>query len=214
MAHSHANDKDGSGHGVGGHGGDTGTELAKVAPTNEGGDSSGAGKKTKSAEAYMLIFADSIENFIDGIALGIAMGTEGKKAFGTFLAIFLHEVPCQMGVLSILIKGGWTTKGAIFTLGWINFLTFLGGIVGIAATHLNQKSQQYAKLFVAGAFLYIGLTAMLPELKKIHGNKKLNGICTAVIAAGFGLMYLVTFIEGDSHGDHEGHGHRMLDSLF
>ena len=159
----------------------------------------------------MLIVADALENCVDGIALGITYNGENDNAFSTFLAILLHEVPSQLGILSVLIKGGWKPRTAQMVIVFLNCMTFIGAAMGIALTHINKKVTNYASLYVAGAFLYIGLTAMLPEVKALHGNKKQTLCSTFACLLGFVLMYAITFLESDDHGDEEdGHGHRLL----
>lgn len=67
-----------------------------------------------------------------------------------------------MGCLGILINAGWTSKAAIWWNIILNVLTYFGVAFGLAIGALNESFELYGSCVVAGAFLYIGMTSMLP----------------------------------------------------
>jgi zinc transporter ZupT len=61
-----------------------------------------------SAAGYLNLLADSMHNLTDGIALGAAFASSGGHAVGmaTFISVVLHEIPHEVGDLSMLVQSG------------------------------------------------------------------------------------------------------------
>jgi zinc transporter ZupT len=58
----------------------------------------------------MIVFSKIMEHIMDGISLGVVFTSNFDIAFSTFIAIFAHEMPQQMGALGVLIGSGFTSK--------------------------------------------------------------------------------------------------------
>ena len=53
--------------------------------------------------AWIIVFGDSIHNFADGITLGAAISHSLSLGLSTTVAIILHEIPHELGMLVRLI---------------------------------------------------------------------------------------------------------------
>jgi len=67
-----------------------------------------------------------------------------------------------MGCLGILINAGWTSKQAIMWNIILNLLAYIGVAAGVALGSINEDFELYGTCVIAGAFIYIGMTSMLP----------------------------------------------------
>jgi len=101
---------------------------------------------------------------MDGVSLGVVFTSTFDIALSTFIAVYAHEIPLQMGNLGILIASGFSPKTAILLNIFGNFTTFIGVVIGLAIGNLNASANIIAICVVAGNFLYIGMTLMLPNI--------------------------------------------------
>ncbi|PJF18828.1 Zinc (Zn2)Iron (Fe2) Permease (ZIP) Family [Paramicrosporidium saccamoebae] len=117
----------------------------------------------------LSLVADAIHNFTDGLALAAAFGKDFRLGCKTTLAIFLHEVPHELGDYAILAKAGFSHRRIIF----MQFLTataaFLGVFCGVAIHNGWLSMGHFIKEdnllpFAAGGFLYVALCTILPEV--------------------------------------------------
>jgi len=85
--------------------------MKENADTERSDGSNGAlAMKGSKSDAAMVLFSDLMENIIDGIALGVVFKTNKDLAMSTFIAVWAHELPAQMGNLGILINSGFSAK--------------------------------------------------------------------------------------------------------
>ncbi|EAR94575.1 metal cation transporter, ZIP family protein (macronuclear) [Tetrahymena thermophila SB210] len=157
------------------------------------------GWKNKKPEGYMNLIADFLHNIMDGIALGVSFtSTTKSKAASTIVAIVAHEIPQEMGDVSILLNSNFSGLQAILCNGIINFSGLIGIIIGISVASLSENAERIMNCFIAGNFLFIGAAEMLPKLSEEKNNKtaflQLFGLCV-----GFGVMFLITLAESDDH---------------
>ncbi len=121
---------------------------------------------------YMSLYGDMLHNFIDGVIMAGAFLGGPVLGMSTAIAVFLHEVPQEIGDYAVLIKGGFTRKKALL----YNFLTSLTAFAGAIITLFFGKavagSTPILLAFAAGSFLYIAGTDLIPELHKDFSAKK------------------------------------------
>lgn len=56
----------------------------------------------------LVIFGDTIHNFIDGVTIAAAYLTDPTFGLIVALASFLHETPHEIGDFGVLISAGWS----------------------------------------------------------------------------------------------------------
>lgn len=142
----------------------------------------------KSPVSYLLIFADTIHNLIDGMAIGAAFLVNPAVGVSTLIAVVAHEIPQELGDFGILIHSGWSTAKALL-FNFISSLTFLAGglIVYFLARDVNVS---YLLPFAAGTFIYIAAVDLIPEIKTPSELKSRFSYFTFFIA-GLLVLYLV-----------------------
>lgn len=142
----------------------------------------------------MSLVGDAVHNFIDGLIIASSYLIDINAGIATTVAVILHEIPQEFGDIGVLLYSGYSKKRALL----MNLLTALTAVVG-AALVLALRSklpnlEQYLFPFVAGNFLYIAVGDLLPELHK-HTKPLHSFFQVVAIAAGIGLMLLLTFVE-------------------
>ena len=142
----------------------------------------------------MNLVGDGIHNFLDGVLLAGAFLINTNVGFATAAAIFLHEIPQEIGDFGVLLKGGFSKKKALIA----NFLSALMAFVGAITTLLfNEIIEGIVPIVVAitaGGFIYIAATDLIPEL---HKNPKIKNslIQLTFILIGITLMFAITLLE-------------------
>lgn len=145
------------------------------------------------ASVGLIIFGDTIHNFIDGIAIAAAYLINPGLGVITAISTFLHEVPHEIGDFGILLKAGWK-KGKIIA---VNLLSALATILGALAVYFWAPSEALEGKFLAGAaglFLYLGASDFLPEADT--NSKRLP----AVMVMLFGALVMYLALSAIPHG--------------
>ncbi|VVC39235.1 Zinc/iron permease [Cinara cedri] len=132
-------------------------------------DNSISGKKDHHIQisGYLNLFANCIDNFTHGLAVGGSFLISPRVGFVTTIAILVHEIPHEVGDFAILLKSGfnrwqaacaqvYTASGAIF--GALTAIYFSG------VTDDVEAKTSWIMPFTAGGFLHISLVTVLPEL--------------------------------------------------
>ncbi len=112
----------------------------------------------------LIIFGDTLHNFIDGLAIGGAFLVSSRLGIVTALATSAHEIPQEIGDFGVLLNQGMN-RGKVL---WYNFLSALATIVGavlvyFSADLLKGRLPQLLGL-TAGFFIYIAASDLIPEI--------------------------------------------------
>lgn len=151
-------------------------------------------KKKEKPVALMNLIADSIHNLIDGMLIAASFLVSFPIGISTSIAIFLHEIPQEIGDFAVLIHGGFSTKKALL----FNFFTALSALLGTVLVLITgQYYQNITTILIpitAGGFIYIAGSDLIPELHhQIDFKKSLKQILA--IIAGVIIMLLLTMLE-------------------
>jgi len=146
----------------------------------------------------LILFGDTIHNFIDGVA--IAAAYLANPSFGVIVAIatFLHETPHEIGDFGLLISSGWKKSKALMA----NFLSALATFPGALWVYFTFKGEDmHSKTGVllaisAGVFLYLGASDFLPEVgedeDKVSAWKEFLLLVSGVV-----IMYVLALFTPD-----------------
>ena len=146
------------------------------------------------AFGWMILVADGLHNFIDGLLIGAAYLAGFPTGLATTLAVVLHEVPQEIGDYAVLLRAGFTPRRAA----WLNFLSALTAVAG--AVLALVVGQQMAGLtdwllpVAAGGFVYIAGSDLVPELHRETAPGR-SAAQLAMIAVGIGLMLALRWLE-------------------
>lgn len=117
-----------------------------------------------------LVFGDGLHNFIDGAAIAAGFLVSFPLGLVTSIAVFVHEIPHELGDFGILLHKGWSRRDVL----GLNLATGLTAIIGsIVAYYLGSKFENIVPVLLAittGNFIYLSATDLLPEIH--HKAKK------------------------------------------
>ncbi len=136
----------------------------------------------------MNIFGDALHNLIDGVLIGVSYSVSIPLGMATTIAVVLHEIPQEIGDFGILIHGGLSVKKALM----FNFASALSAIVGvILALSIGvaiEDAMLYLIPFIAGGFIYIASSDLIPELH--HNTNVLHSLLQLLAVIG-GIIIMV-----------------------
>jgi len=141
--------------------------------------------------SYMILLADSLHNFIGGLAIAGSFLVSIKVGLITWLACAAHEIPQELGDFGILLYGGWKKRKALL----FNFLSALAIIPGgILAFFASEKiNMTFLLPFAAGNFIYIAASDLIPEIKQ-GKNLKTDLLHFLSFAIGILLILIIRMI--------------------
>lgn len=146
----------------------------------------------------LVLVGDAVHNVIDGILIATAYLVSIPVGIAATIAVLLHEIPQEFGNFAVLVHSGYTRKKALY----LNFLSALTALLGAAVVLIFQSSfdAQIDVLLaiVAGNFLYIAGSDLIPELHRDQENTNAWLQLLAMIA-GIALMMLLGEAGGHSH---------------
>ena len=123
----------------------------------------------------LVLTSDFIHNFVDGVAIGVSFATSFPVGMSTAVAVFLHEIPHELGDFAILLSAGYTPMTIVICNILTTLSSFLGVAVSLVLIAINSDPGQAVVPFsltlkpailslTAGNFLYIALADLIPEL--------------------------------------------------
>lgn len=146
----------------------------------------------KEPMTYLILVADGLHNFIDGLAIAGSFLVSYQVGIITWVASAAHEIPQEFGDFGILIHGGWKKSKAL----WFNFFSGLTMVLGGLIAYYFSASYDVSFLlpFAAGNFIYIAASDLIPEVK--HSEKiKTNLIHFTSFLLGIAIIYAVGLFE-------------------
>lgn len=145
--------------------------------------------------ASFLLFGDGLHNFIDGASIAASFFVSVPIGIITSLAVFIHEIPHELGDFGILLHKGWGRKRVFL----FNALTGVTALVGaLLAYFLGSTFKDVVPILLAittGNFIYLSATDLLPE---IHHHSKKNPAFSNVLffLLGIAIIWaLTTFLK-------------------
>ena len=142
----------------------------------------------------MILMADGIHNFIDGVIIGLSFLVSIEVGIATTLAIIFHEIPQEISDFGLLLHAGYSRAKALF----LNFASAATAILGtVLALVIGAQLEDfipYGLMIAAGGFIYIAGSDLVPELHKTKDMKK-SLVQILAILLGLGLMFALLLFE-------------------
>jgi len=139
------------------------------------------------ATAAMLLWGDSLHNFVDGLVLGVSFGVGPEMGLAVSIAVFAHEVPQEIGDFAVLLGSGMARKRA-FVLNYLSALAVLPGVaLSFAWSSGSRETIGWLLPLAAGGFIYIALADLVPALHHRRGTGA-GFVQMALILAGIAII--------------------------
>lgn len=153
------------------------------------------GPSVKMKKNTMMLFAVTLHNIPEGMAIGVVFAglLEGNGtimlagALVLSVGIALQNFP-EGAIVSMPLKANGVSRGKAFFLGTMSGIVepIAAGIT-ILLTHLMVPILPYLLAFAAGAMIYVVVEELIPELQEgTHSNIGIIGV-----AFGFALMMIL-----------------------
>ncbi len=135
----------------------------------------------------LILIGDGIHNFLDGTLIAAAYLVSVPVGIAATVAVILHEIPQELGDISLLLHSGFSRNKAIL---W-NFLSACTAIVGAGIALFFETKMDGIEFILlpiaAGNFLYIATTDLIPELHKETRLQK-SAVQALLLLVGIGFM--------------------------
>lgn len=139
------------------------------------------------ARRSMVIIGDTVHNFLDGIAIAAALLISLPLGFVTAIAVFLHEIPQEVGDFAVLQRMGMTRAQAIRWNLISACATIVGGILVYLIAGIVARIEVPLIALAGGGFIYIATVDLLPE---VHRELRRGHIFSHMLAFGLGATAL------------------------
>ncbi|MEG1580957.1 MAG: ZIP family metal transporter [Bacteroidaceae bacterium] len=153
------------------------------------------GIKTKLKKSTMLVFAITLHNIPEGMAVGVVLagaleggaGITLSAALALSVGIAIQNIP-EGAIVSMPLKGEGNSKGRSFLYGSLSGIVEpIAGIITILLIDTMLPLMPYLLAFAAGAMIYVVVEELIPESQSgPHSN-----IATIGVAIGFVLMMIL-----------------------
>ena len=153
------------------------------------------GIKTKLKKTTMMVFAVTLHNIPEGMAVGVSfagalIGNTGITMAGAFalaIGIAIQNFP-EGAIISMPLKAEGMSKGKAFLYGTLSGIVEpIGAVITILLTNLVVPILPYLLAFAAGAMIYVVVEELIPESQSgEHSN-----IGTIGVAIGFVVMMIL-----------------------
>lgn len=132
----------------------------------------------------------ALDNFVDGAGIAVGYLINPLLGFSITAAVVLHEIP--QGITSALImqEARWSRSGIVVALGLAGLLYPLGALL---AAFLPGPFLEKTLAFIAGDFIYIGASDLLPEAHRKFNWKVILSVVSGMVLMG-ALRLLVPLV--------------------
>lgn len=158
------------------------------------------GIKTKLKKTTMMVFAVTLHNIPEGMAVGVSfagalIGNTGITMAGAFalaIGIAIQNFP-EGAIISMPLKTEGLSKTKSFFYGVLSGLAeIMGALITIFLTQIISPTIPYLLAFAAGAMIYVIVEELIPESQDgQHSN-----LATIGVAVGFVLMMVLDITLG------------------
>ncbi|KAJ9463972.1 Histidine-rich membrane protein KE4-like protein 1 [Diplonema papillatum] len=152
-------------------------------------------KKVLGSHALLNLIADTAHNFTDGITIAAGFANSLPVGISTTLAVFIHEIPHEVGDYAVLLGSGFGKTGAIVS----QVVTGCGSLAGTLIMCYADRWVGGADAIVlpisAGGFVYIATVSILPELLSSQVTFTSIVMEMLMLSLGVACMILIGLLE-------------------
>ena len=135
--------------------------------------------------SFLLVFAITLHNFPEGLAVGVAFGAAASGApeaglagaLALMLGIGLQNVPEGVAVSVPLLREGFSKRRAFFYGQLSGLVEPVAAVLGALAVGVAQPLLPFALAFAAGAMIFVVVEEVIPESHASgHGDAATLGV--------------------------------------
>lgn len=146
------------------------------------------GPSTSYRRGALLMFAITLHNFPEGLAIGVAFAAdEPGAAVALAIGIGLQNIPEGLAIALPLRREGMSRLRAFFFGQLSAVVEPVAGVMGAALALAMRSILPYMMAFAAGAMLYVVVEELIPETER-SGN---IDVATLGFIGGFATMMLL-----------------------
>lgn len=151
---------------------------------------------------HLIIVSDVLHNVIDGVIIAAGFLISPAAGIATTIAVALHELPQEIGDYGVLIHAG-LSRGRALLANFISALSaFIGAFITLSIGTSIQDAVPVLSALAAGAFIYIAMSDLVPELHRTPRFKE-SFLQLIAICIGIGCMVLLGMREETPTVPHE-----------
>ncbi len=140
--------------------------------------------------ALLNLIGDGLHNLLDGIIIMVSFLQHVGLGIIVTIAVFIHELPQEIGDFGILLYGGLTKKTALLANFASAMVAMLGGVIALGLSGTIASFNMFFLGFSAGGFIYIGAVELMPELLK-EKNVKRSVLQAIIFFVGIATVFLL-----------------------
>jgi len=159
----------------------------------------GDGYDRAHAAGPMILWGDAFHNVVDGVVVAAAYLTSPALGVATALAVFTHELPQEIGDLSILLHSGMGRLRALVLNLLVSGSAVIGGAVAVYALGTALAILPYALAFAGASLLYVAVADLIPGLHRHLGLRR-SVEQFVLILTGVGVIWLTQHHPGADSG--------------
>ncbi|MRX49203.1 ZIP family metal transporter [Paracoccus sp. S-4012] len=132
---------------------------------------------------WLFVFAITIHNFPEGLAVGVGFGAEGLLGgMPLAIGIGLQNIPEGLAVAVALLGEGYSKRRSFTIATLTGLLEPVGGILGAGLVVIAQPLLPWGLGFAAGAMLYVISHEIIPETHRSgHQNRATLGLAVGLV---------------------------------
>src|SRR3989344_9474657 len=111
----------------------------------------------------MVLFADGVHNFIDGVLITAGFLVSPAVGLATALAVILHEIPQEISDFGLLLHSGYSRTRALAFNFASALMAVLGALLALVLGGALEGFTLIATAFAAGGFVYIAGSGLMPQ---------------------------------------------------
>jgi len=143
---------------------------------------------SKAHIGQLNLISDAVHNLVDGLFIGISYTLSIPVGIATTVAVFLHEVPQEIGDFGIFLHAGFSKRKALF----LNFISALFAVFGtLIALYWGNNLAGFSEVvlpLMIGMFIYIAGSDLVPEL---HKTTRLKTSLEQLFFLLIGILFMV-----------------------
>ena len=142
---------------------------------------------SKNKKGSLILVGNLFHNFVDGILIASAFLVNINLGLVAALAILAHEIPQEMGNVSILLHSGYKKIQAVYFNLISSLATLTGAVLAYFVLDVFQQFIPYILAIAASSMLYISVSDLMPGL---HEKTKLSDSLLQVSLISIGVLII------------------------